>query len=121
VRIEIISLVIGVLAGVLGGTFGIGGGILIVPALAIFLGFTQQKSQGTSLVALIAPVGILALAQYYKRGDADLKVGGLVALGFFFGALGGSRLALGLDEIVMRRSFAVFLMLVGGWMFFGKS
>ena len=116
-----IALVIGGLAGVLGGTFGIGGGILIVPALAAFLGFSQQKAQGTSLVALIAPVGILALAQYFKRGDADLRIGGIVALGFFFGALGGSKLALGLDESVMRRSFAIFLILVGSWMFFEKN
>ncbi len=117
----IVALVIGVLAGVLGGTFGIGGGILIVPALAMFLGFSQQKAQGTSLVALIAPVGILALIQYYRRGDADLKIGGLVALGFLFGALGGSRMALGLDEVVLRRSFAAFLVLVAGWLVFGKN
>jgi hypothetical protein len=117
----IVALIIGGLAGVLGGTFGIGGGILIVPALAMFLGFSQQKAQGTSLVALIAPVGILALIQYWKRGDADLRIGGLVALGFLFGALGGSRLALGLDEVLMRRAFAAFLVLIAAWLAFGKT
>jgi len=104
-----------------GGTFGIGGGILIVPALVFALGFSQQKSQGTSLVALLAPVGILALIEYYKRGQVDFKVGGIIALGFLFGGLAGSKLALGLDEVTMRRSFALFLVLIAGLLFFGKS
>ena len=114
------ALVIGCLAGMLGGMFGIGGGILIVPSLVFLLGFSQVKAQGTSLVALIAPVGILALVHYYKRGDADLKVGSLIALGFFFGALGGSKIAVGLDEMMMRRYFAAFLVVVAGWLAFGK-
>ena len=116
----ILALLIGGLAGVLGGTFGIGGGILIVPALVMGLGFSQQKAQGTSLVALLAPVGILALLEYYKRGDVDLKIGGIIALGFLFGAFGGSRLALGFDEITMRRAFAGFLVIVAGWLLIKK-
>lgn len=121
VKNEILALVIGAMAGVLGGSFGIGGGILIVPALVVGFGFSQQKAQGTSLVALLAPVGILALIEYYKRGEADLKLGGLIALGFLFGAFGGSQLALGLDELTMRRSFAAFLVIVAAWLIFGKK
>jgi uncharacterized membrane protein YfcA len=121
VKEGIVALFIGGLAGVLGGTFGIGGGILIVPALVFAFGFSQQKSQGTSLVALLAPVGILALIEYTKRGDVDFKVGAIIALGFLFGGLVGSRLALGLDEVTMRRSFAVFLTLIAAWLVFGKS
>ena len=117
----IVALLIGGLAGLLGGTFGIGGGILIVPAVVMGFGFTQKKAQGTSLVALLAPVGILALIEYYKRGDADLKIGGFIAIGFLFGALGGSRFALSIDEVVMRRGFAFFLIAVAIWLMFGKS
>ena len=118
---ELTGIAIGCLAGVLGGLFGIGGGIVIVPSLVFVLGFSQRKAQGTSLVALIAPVGFLALFEYYKDGNVDLKLGGLIALGFFFGALGGSRIALGLDELVMRRTFALFLTLIAAWLAFGKS
>lgn len=116
----ILALIIGAIAGVLGGSFGIGGGILIVPALVLGLGFSQHKAQGTSLVALLAPVGILAFLDYYKRGDADLKLGGIIAAGFLFGALGGSRLALATDEMTMRRAFAAFLVIIAAWLAFGK-
>lgn len=115
-----LGLLIGVLAGVSGGLFGIGGGIIIVPALIAAFQFTQQKAQGTSLVALIAPVGILGLIEYYKRGDADLKVGATVAIGFVFGSLGGAKIATNLDEAVMRKSFAVFLVAVAIWLFTRK-
>lgn len=117
----VIPIVIGVLAGVLGGMFGIGGGLLIVPALVAIFGYSQQKAQGTSLVALLAPVGILALMQYYRRGDADLRVGALIAVGFLLGGYLGSGIALNLDETTMRRSFALFLVLVAGWLVFGKQ
>ena len=108
-----IASFIGLTAGVLGGVFGIGGGILIVPALMISLGFSQFRAQGTSLVALLAPVGLLALLEYHKRGDTDLRVGGIVAGGFLVGGFFGSRLALALDESIVRRGFAGFLILVG--------
>jgi len=87
----------------------------------IGFGFTQQRAQGTSLVALLAPVGILALMTYYKRGEADLKLGGLIAVGFLFGGLGGSHLAMGMDEVTMRRVFALFLLLISCWLLFGKN
>ena len=105
----ILLLLIGVTAGVSGGFFGIGGGILIVPALVGFAGFTQQKAQGTSLVALIAPVGLFALGEYYRRGEVDLRGGAWIAGGFLIGGWVGSRFATGLDEVTMRRFFAVFL------------
>jgi uncharacterized membrane protein YfcA len=108
--------IIGLVAGVLGGVFGIGGGILIVPALMLCLGFSQLRAQGTSLVALLAPVGVLALIEYTKRGATDFKIGGIVASGFLIGGLFGSKLALTLDESVLRRGFAGFLILVGVWL-----
>lgn len=116
----VLALAIGVAAGLSGGLFGIGGGIVIVPALAVALGFSQQKAQGTSLVALLAPVGLLALLEYHKRGEADLKVGALIAAGFVAGSFFGARLAVELNETTMRKAFAVFLVTVGVWMFARK-
>jgi uncharacterized membrane protein YfcA len=120
VKEGILALLIGGIAGMLGGSFGIGGGVLIVPALVLAFGFSQQKSQGTSLVALLAPVGILALIEYYKKGDVDFKVGGIIAVGFLFGGIVGARIALQLDELTMRRCFAAFLMIVAAWMLITK-
>ena len=114
----VLALTIGGFAGILGGLFGIGGGILIVPALIFVAGYSQQRAQGTSLVALIAPVGLLGLIEYYRRGDADLKVGSLIAVGFLFGALGGAKLAVQLDEIVLRRGFAALLVVVAAYLVF---
>jgi uncharacterized protein len=112
----VVASIIGLVAGVLGGVFGIGGGILIVPALMLCLGFSQFRAQGTSLVALLAPVGLLALIEYHKQGDTDLKIGAIVAAGFLIGGLFGSKLALSMDESMVRRGFAGFLILVGAWL-----
>jgi uncharacterized protein len=117
----LLALIIGVFAGVGGGLFGIGGGIIIVPCLVAMLGFTQHKAQGTSLVALLLPVGILSVMNYYKAGNVDLKTGAIVALGFLGGAYGGSKLALGLDPITMKRTFAVFLICVAAYMLYSTK
>lgn len=117
----VIALVIGLAAGVLSGTFGIGGGILIVPALVFALKFSQQKAQGTSLLVLLPPAGLLALIEYYKRGEVNVNIGLIIVLGFLFGAFGGSFVALNLNEVTMRRAFAVFLVAVAAWLVFGKT
>lgn len=109
---------IGAVAGVAGGFFGIGGGVIIVPAMILFLGFDQKMAQGTSLVALLAPVGLLGLLNYYHDGKANLVAGAWIAAFFFIGAYFGSKIALGVDEVLLRRLFSVFLMLVALQMFF---
>ena len=114
------GLAIGLIAGVLGGLFGIGGGILIVPACIYVFGFTQQKAQGTSLVALLAPVGALAVLNYAKAGNIDWKIGGLIAAGFLGGAFLGSKISLSLDENLLRKSFAIFIGVVAVMLFFKK-
>lgn len=113
-------ILLGLVAGTMGGLFGIGGGIIIVPALVLAAGFSQQMAQGTSMVALLAPVGIFGLMNYYKDHSADLYRGALIALGFLAGAYFGSKLALSLDEALMRRMFASLLVVVGLYMFFRK-
>ncbi len=109
---------IGAFAGMLAGLFGVGGGIIMVPAMVLALGYPQHKAQGTSLAVLSLPVVALAAYQYYKQGNVEI-VGSLVMGAFLVaGGFVGSRLALGLDPILMRKAFAVFLAAVAVYMFF---
>lgn len=111
-------LATGVLAGVLSGIFGIGGGLLIVPALIFFGKMSQRTAVGTSLGALLLPVGALGVYAYWREGNVDLKAAAWIALGMFVGAYGGATLALMVNESFMKRVFAVLLVLVAGrlWM-----
>jgi uncharacterized protein len=115
-----LTLLIGLVVGAFSGVVGIGGGILFVPALVWLLGMDQYKAQGTSLGALLAPVGILAFIEYYRNGQADLRVALLLAVGFTVGGYFGAVVAVHLPEMWLRRIFAVTLVAVGGRMFFFK-
>ena len=101
VQTILILIIIGVAAGILGGLIGIGGGIIIVPALVFFLGFTQLQAQGTSLGILLLPVGLLAVWQFYKAGHIDLRVVGIVSLAFFVGGYFGSKIAVDIDQKIL--------------------
>lgn len=116
----LICALIGLGAGVFGGMFGIGGGIVIVPALIWSLGYSQKKAQGTSLVALLAPIGILSVVNYYKDDQVDLVGGAWIALGFFAGAYFGSKIALGMEESLLRKIFACVLVLAAAQLWFRK-
>jgi len=105
----IVLILVGLLAGTLSGLVGVGGGIIIVPALVFFLGFSQQAAQGTSLGLLLLPVGILAVINYYKNGYIDLKVIGIMCAAFVFGGWIGSKLALSLSQETVKKIFAVVL------------
>jgi uncharacterized membrane protein YfcA len=105
----LIALALGLAAGVLSGIFGIGGGVVIVPGLVLLLGYGQKTATGTSLLALLLPVGALAVAQYARAGHVNVRAGLLVAAGVFVGALFGARFALGQSEATLRRLFAVLL------------
>jgi uncharacterized membrane protein YfcA len=109
---SLIYLLIGLAAGLLSGLFGIGGGILIVPALLLVGRMTPATATGTSLGALLLPVGALGAWQYYKNGHVDVGASALIALGLLVGAFFGARVAQGLDPVLARRAFAVFLLLV---------
>ena len=111
---------IGIAAGLLSGLFGIGGGIIIVPALVLALGFSQHKAQGTSLMALLLPVGLLGVMNYFKEKNVDITAGLAIAFGVFVGAFFGSKFAIGLNEVTMRKSFAVFLAVIAVYTFFKK-
>jgi uncharacterized protein len=109
VQLVLLLIVIGFSAGILSGLVGVGGGIIIVPALVIFLGFTQQEAQGTSLGLLLLPVGILAVMNYYNKGQIDIKIVGIMSIAFVFGGWFGSKWALQLSQESLRKIFAVVL------------
>jgi len=113
-------LLIGLVVGAFSGVVGIGGGILFVPALIWLLGMDQHKAQGTSLGALLAPVGIFAFMEYYRKGNADLRVGLLLAAGFLVGGYFGAVGAQYIPEPWLRRIFAITLVAVGGRMWFSN-
>ena len=108
-QIIIILLLIGLVAGMLSGLIGVGGGIIVVPALVYFLSFSQHEAQGTSLGLLLLPVGILAVMNYYNKGHIDIKVVIVMSLGFVLGGWLGSKLSLTLPEDVVKKIFAVVL------------
>jgi uncharacterized membrane protein YfcA len=111
-------LFVGLVVGMVSGVVGIGGGILFVPALVWLLGMSQHKAQGTSLGALLAPVGLFAFLEYYRKGNADLRVALLLAAGFLVGAYFGAAAAQPIPELWLRRIFALTLIAVGGRMWF---
>lgn len=102
-------ILVGVAAGTLSGLVGVGGGIIIVPALIFFLGFSQFEAQGTSLGLLLLPAGILAVINYYKQGYIDLKVVGIMCAAFVLGGWMGSKLALSISQEMVKKIFAIVL------------
>lgn len=114
----VLLVIVGLVAGFLSGLIGIGGGVIIVPALVLFLGFTQKEAQGTSLGILLLPVGILAVIQYYKQGYLNVNYVLIVAAAFVLGGFLGSKLALGLSDAKMKKIFAIIMMLIAIKMLF---
>ncbi len=109
------ALIIGLVAGVSSGLFGIGGGVIIVPLVIYLFNFTQQAATATSLVALLLPVGILGVWNYYRAGAIqidNIKLGFIIASGMFVGTLLGSKVATGLQSFTLSRMFSVFLVIV---------
>jgi len=107
----IILIVIGLLAGILSGLVGVGGGILMIPLLIIFLGLTQHEAQGTALFAMLPPIGILAAINYYKEGFVKWEYAIVIAFTFVIGGYLGSKLSLSLPPQVVRRIFGVIMLL----------
>jgi uncharacterized membrane protein YfcA len=115
-----IYLLIGLGAGVLSGLFGIGGGVVIVPALIFLARMEPQAATGTSLAALLLPVGALGAYEYYKHGQLNILAAALIALGLFLGAGVGARFSMQLSGVALRRAFAVFLALIAIRMWFSQ-
>ncbi len=109
------------MAGVMSSMVGIGGGVLIVPALVLLFAVSQKMAQGTSLAMLLPPIGAFAVYNYYKAGQVDFKVAGILCIAFVAGSYFGSKVALKMDETTLKRIFGVFLMIMAiKYLFFSK-
>ncbi|HNQ61006.1 MAG TPA: sulfite exporter TauE/SafE family protein [Bacteroidia bacterium] len=114
----LIIAAIGIISGLLGGLLGLGGAIIIIPALALFLGYSQQLAQGTALIMMVLPVGALAAYQYYQKGFVDIKASLILAAFFFVGGYFGAKFATQIPELFMKRIFAVLLVVIAVKMWF---
>ncbi len=113
-------ILVGVTAGILSGVLGIGGGVVIIPALIFVLGLSQQTAQGTSLAMMVPPIGIMAAINYHKAGYVNLKYAIILAIFFTIGAYLSSKIVISINPKILRKIFAVFLVFVAGKMFFAK-
>ena len=114
------GVVLGVVIGIVSGLIGIGGGAFLIPALVFFYGMSQIKAQGTSIATLLLPIGVFAFWTYYKDGHVDLKLAILIAIGFAGGGWFGGLWAQHLSEVVLRRGFAVLLLLLAAKLVFTR-
>ena len=117
----LILLLIGIVSGIMSGFFGIGGGVVIVPALVYLIVFTQHKATGTSLAVLLPPVGLAAVVVYYRRGNVDLRVALVVAIGLLIGAWVGAHFANKISGPSLRLAFGIFVVLVGLYIVYGAA
>lgn len=113
-------VLVGVLAGVFAGMFGIGGGLIIVPALVLVYGMKQHAAVGTSLGALLLPVGAMGAWVYWRNGNLNILYSALLAVGLLFGAFLGAKLVEPVSDLTLRRMFGAFLLLVSIKMLWGK-
>ncbi|WP_329804733.1 sulfite exporter TauE/SafE family protein [Flavobacterium facile] len=120
IQIILSLILIGILAGVLSGLVGVGGGIIMVPLLVMFFSFNQHEAQGTSLAVLAVPVTAVAVFNYYKEGQINLKYAAIIAVFFVLGSIVGSKFALTLDQKVLKKIFAVVLLVIAGKMLLEK-
>ncbi|MBI2560210.1 MAG: sulfite exporter TauE/SafE family protein [Planctomycetes bacterium] len=111
-------LVLGIIAGVFGGLFGIGGGTIVIPALVYLFGLSQHQAQGTSLAMMVPPVTFLAAWKYYQGGHINLKIAAFIALGFIIGGLIGATVVQPVSDPLLKKGFGVFLLFVGVRMLF---
>jgi uncharacterized membrane protein YfcA len=109
---------LGLAAGAASGLLGIGGAVVIIPALVFIFGFSQKMAQGTTLLLMVPPIGLLAALQYYRAGHVDLKAGAIIAALFFVGGFFGAKLADLIDPVLLRKIFAVCLAGIAVKMFF---
>ncbi|MBN3041120.1 MAG: sulfite exporter TauE/SafE family protein [Candidatus Omnitrophica bacterium] len=113
-------IILGFLAGVFSGFLGLGGGALLIPALVFLFDFTQHQAQGTTLAMMVPPIGLLAAVRYYSRGYVRIDVAGLMCLGFFVGGLIGAHFVAKIPDLMLKRIFGCFLMLVSLKMIMGR-
>lgn len=117
----IILVIIGLMTGVFGGMFGVGGAVIMIPALVYFLGVDQHTAQGTSVAIMLPPIGLFAAYNYYKAGQVNIWYAVIIAIAFMVGGYFGSKIALNLPENLMKKIFGIVLILVALRMIFSKQ
>lgn len=110
-------LFLGAIIGALSGLFGVGGGILLVPALVIFYKFSQHEAQGTTLAMLLPPIGLLATYKYWQNGHVKILAAALLAIGFLLGSWYGAKYAVALPAAILKKAFGLLLIIVGTFLF----
>jgi uncharacterized membrane protein YfcA len=113
-------LIIGILAGVLSGLVGVGGGVIMVPLMVLFFGMSQHQAQGTSLAVLAVPVTAVAVYNYYQEGHINVKFALIIAVFFVIGSILGSKVAINLDQKMLKKIFGVVLLIIAGKMLLDK-
>ncbi len=116
----LILIGIGIITGIMAGMLGIGGAIIMIPALVFLLGISQQNAQGTSLAVMLPPVGIIAAYNYYKAGQVNIKFAIVLAVCFLVGSYFGSKIALTLPQAALKKIFGILLLLVAARMLLSK-
>ena len=109
---QLFYILLGLIAGILGGMFGIGGGIILIPALVYLFGLTQHQAQGTTLAILVPPIGLLAALRYYYSGNVKLGMAGFICIGFFVGGFIGAHLVQNVADPLLKRLFGIFLLVI---------
>ncbi|MCX7715809.1 MAG: sulfite exporter TauE/SafE family protein [Endomicrobia bacterium] len=117
---HILYILVGLFSGVISGVLGLGGGTIIIPVLVYLFGFTQHQAQGTSLILVSLPVGVLALINYYKHGNLPIKPGLIIAVGFLLGGYIGSWVAHQIPSAVLKKIFGIFLFFIALKMVLGR-
>ena len=117
---QILYIILGLIAGVFSGMFGIGGGTILIPALVFLFGLTQHQAQGTTLALMIPPIGLLAALRYYYSGNVKLGMAAFICAGFFIGGLIGAHFVQNVPDLMLKRLFGVFLLFVSLRMIFFK-
>ena len=108
----VLYLLVGIIGGILGGSFGIGGGTFMIPIFVFLFGLTQHQAQGTVLATMVPPIGHLAAMKYYYAGNVKIKIAAFLCLGFFVGGLLGAQAAHLIPETMMRRIFGIVLLFI---------
>jgi uncharacterized protein len=116
----ILYVALGLVAGVLSGIFGIGGGVILIPALVFIFGLTQHQAQGTTLAIMVPPIGILAALRYYYSGNVKIGMAGLICAGFLVGGFFGAQLIQNVPDALLKKLFGIFLLIISVRMILAK-
>jgi len=117
---QVLYIILGLVTGIFSGVFGLGGGIILIPALVYLFGLTQHQAQGTTLAIMVPPIGLLAALRYYYNGNVKLGIAAFICLGFFIGGLIGANMVQNLSDPLLKRLFGIFLLFVSMQMILAK-